>query len=121
MSRETTGSIDIEATAEEVMEVITDFEAYPEWAGVEAAEVLERDEDGRPTAVAFRVSQMGLAAAYTLEYAYQPDHGGVAWTIKDGILFDAQALLREAEWYIEQEKARMRGRGVTSGSAQPER
>ncbi len=35
-------------------------------------------------------------------------HGGVAWTIRDGILFDAQALLREAEWYVEQEKARTR-------------
>jgi hypothetical protein len=43
----------------------------------------------------------------------------VAWTIKDGVLFDAQALLREAEWYVEQEKARLRGRGVTSGSPQP--
>jgi hypothetical protein len=35
-------------------------------------------------------------------------HGGVAWTIKEGVLFDAQALLREAEWYIEQEKQRLR-------------
>ena len=43
-------------------------------------------------------------------------HGGVAWTIKDGIVFDAQALLREAEWYVEQEKARTRGKSVTSGS-----
>jgi imidazolonepropionase-like amidohydrolase len=39
-------------------------------------------------------------------------HGGVAWTIRDGILFDAQALLREAEWYIEQEKARMKGKAA---------
>lgn len=35
-------------------------------------------------------------------------HGGVAWTIKDGILFDAQALLREAEWYVEQERERLK-------------
>lgn len=41
-------------------------------------------------------------------------HGGVAWTIKDGILFDAQALLREAEWYVEQEKTRLKGKAVTS-------
>jgi len=33
-------------------------------------------------------------------------YGGVAWTIKDGILFDAQALLREAEGYVAQEKSR---------------
>jgi imidazolonepropionase-like amidohydrolase len=30
--------------------------------------------------------------------------GGVKWTIKDGVVYDAQALLREAEWYVEQEK-----------------
>ena len=31
-------------------------------------------------------------------------HGGVKWTIKDGVVYDAQALLREAEWYVEQER-----------------
>ncbi|MDH5235302.1 MAG: amidohydrolase family protein, partial [Gemmatimonadota bacterium] len=35
-------------------------------------------------------------------------HGGVTWTIKDGIVFDAQALLREVEWYVQQEKARLK-------------
>src|ERR1041385_8774457 len=50
-------------------------------------------------------------------------HGGVAWTIKDGILFDAQALLREVEGYVEQEKARLRGKAVTTsdGAKAPER
>jgi imidazolonepropionase-like amidohydrolase len=32
--------------------------------------------------------------------------GGVRWTIKDGVVFDAQALLREAEWYVQQERGR---------------
>jgi len=41
-------------------------------------------------------------------------HGGVTWTIKDGIVFDAQALLREVEWYVQQEKARLK---TASGSA----
>jgi hypothetical protein len=41
-------------------------------------------------------------------------HGGVAWTIKDGIVFDAQGLLREAEWYVQQEKVRLnRGKPVS--------
>ncbi len=34
----------------------------------------------------------------------------MAWTIRDGILFDAQALLREAEWYVEQEKTRLKAK-----------
>jgi Tfp pilus assembly protein PilX len=43
-------------------------------------------------------------------------HGGVAWTIKDGILFDAQALLREAEWYVQQEKDRLKTKATTDGA-----
>ncbi len=34
--------------------------------------------------------------------------GGVAWTIKDGEIFDAQALLREAEGYVAEERQRLR-------------
>ena len=45
-------------------------------------------------------------------------HGGVAWTIKGGILFDAQALLREAEWYVEQERGRL---GMQAATRQPDR
>ncbi|MDH3271863.1 MAG: amidohydrolase family protein [Gemmatimonadota bacterium] len=32
--------------------------------------------------------------------------GGVTWTIKDGVVYDAQALLREALWYVQQEKSK---------------
>ena len=40
-------------------------------------------------------------------------HGGVAWTIKGGTAFDAQALLREAEWYVQQERERLKVRTIT--------
>jgi hypothetical protein len=39
-------------------------------------------------------------------------HGGVAWTIKDGILFDAQGLLREVEGYVEKERERLKVRAL---------
>lgn len=35
--------------------------------------------------------------------------GGVAWTIKGGVVFDAQALLREAEGYVAAERVRLGG------------
>lgn len=42
-------------------------------------------------------------------YAYfgtgKSEQGGVIWTIKEGEVFDARALLREAEWYVRQDKA----------------
>lgn len=83
MAEQTEGSILIEAEPEDVMEVIADFPSYPRWADVKSAEVLEEDGEGRGTAVAFEVSQMGVGASYTLEYDYKPDHAGVSWTTRE--------------------------------------
>ncbi len=57
----------------------------------------------------------GYGFTGTMRPEERAKHGGVEWTIKDGIVFDAQALLREAEWYVQQEKARLGwGRVVSS-------
>jgi len=81
MAERTEGSIQIAATPQAVMAVITDFEAYPDWAdGVRSAEVTKRDGKGRPIEVAFEVSQMGIGAGYTLAYRYRPKLGGLTWT-----------------------------------------
>jgi len=50
----------------------------------------------------------GYGVAGLVPPGEQWKHGGVAWTIKDGILFDAQGLLREAEWYVERERERLK-------------
>lgn len=78
MAERTEGSTEIEASPEEIMEVITDFESYPDWSDVESAEVLDRDDQGRGTKVAYRVAMMGFSAEYTLDYAYTDS--GVSWT-----------------------------------------
>jgi carbon monoxide dehydrogenase subunit G len=80
MADTTEGSTEIDASPAEVLAVITDFDAYPEWAGVQSAEVRARDGDGRPSEVAMKVSQMGVDAAYTLSYTYAPGDAGVSWT-----------------------------------------
>jgi imidazolonepropionase-like amidohydrolase len=49
----------------------------------------------------------GYGFAGIVPRAARPRHGGVVWTIKDGVVYDAQALLREAEWYVAQEKRRV--------------
>jgi carbon monoxide dehydrogenase subunit G len=83
MAEQTSGSIEIDALPEQVMEVISDYDSYPEWAGVKTAEVLQRDPEGRPAEVAMSVSQMGFEASYTLAYEYASDFGGVSWTTKE--------------------------------------
>ena len=80
MSEHTEGRIVIEAPAAEVMDVLTDFEAYPEWADVKSATILERGEGGLGTKVAFEVDVPVLGrASYTLAYRYAPGDGGMSW------------------------------------------
>jgi carbon monoxide dehydrogenase subunit G len=84
MSEYAEGSIEIEASAGDVMDVISDFEAYPEWAEVEAVEVRRRGDWGQGTEVAFVVDVPVLGhAEYTLSYVYAPGDAGVSWTTKE--------------------------------------
>ena len=40
----------IEASPKEILDVVADVEAMPEWSTIhQSAEVLERDADGRPS------------------------------------------------------------------------
>jgi hypothetical protein len=80
MTEQTEGQIVIEASAPEIMDVLTDFEAYPEWADVKSARVLERGEGGVGTRVAFEVDVPVLGrASYVLAYRYAPADGGMSW------------------------------------------
>jgi carbon monoxide dehydrogenase subunit G len=84
MSEYAEGSIEIEASAGDVMDVISDFEAYPEWAEVEGVEVRRRGDWGQGTEVAFVVDVPVLGhAEYTLSYVYAPGDAGVSWTTKE--------------------------------------
>jgi hypothetical protein len=81
VAERTEGTIEIEATPQEILAVILDFESYPEWVdGIRSAEVTHRDDLGRGTAVAFEFSAMGLSARYTLAYEYPAGDAGVGWT-----------------------------------------
>ena len=81
MPEQTEGTIEIDATPAEIMEVIADFDSYPEWVdGIRSADVRERGDDGRPALVAFEFSAMGFSASYTLRYEYADDDSSVRWT-----------------------------------------
>ena len=85
MADKTEGEITIGATPEAVLDVICDFEAYPEWAGmVKSVDVKERDDVGRGTLVRFEASAVGLTGWYELAYDYSGGTGGVTWTFVDG-------------------------------------
>jgi carbon monoxide dehydrogenase subunit G len=79
VTERTEGTTEIEARPEEIVEAIADFESYPEWVdGIRSAEILDRDDQGRGTRVAYEFSAMGFTASYTLAYEYADDR--VSWT-----------------------------------------
>jgi hypothetical protein len=84
MAERTEGSIEIGAGPEEILEAITDFESYPEWVdGIRSATVLERDDHGRGTEVAYEFAAMGFTASYTLMYEHDGPGSGVSWATKE--------------------------------------
>ena|SRR2546421_10691447 len=83
MAEQTSGSTTINATRDQVMEVLTDFDAYPKWSGIKKVQVRRKDSKGRGSEVYMEVSQMGVDAKYTLSYKYKAKDGGMSWTTKD--------------------------------------
>ena len=89
MAEHAEGTTEVFATPAEVMAVVANFEAYPEWVGdLEEVEVLARDRRGRGTRVAFRLRTPVGDQAYTLAYRYQPRDAGLTWTYVEGTLED---------------------------------
>jgi ribosome-associated toxin RatA of RatAB toxin-antitoxin module len=88
MSERTKSSIDIAAPPAAVLQVITDFEAYPQWAGeVKEARVVDmadaEDIPGdEPLArqVWYRMDAGALRDEHTLQYDY-PSASEVRWTL----------------------------------------
>lgn len=83
MSEAVSGQIIVQAGADAVMDVIADFEAYPEWQDeITAAEILETDDDGWGTAVRFTVDAKVFSMTYVLAYTYTDD--AMSWTLREG-------------------------------------
>src|SRR4029453_4168398 len=87
MAEHAEGSTDVYATPAEVLAVVADFEAYPDWvAGLEEVESRARARGGGGTRVAFRLRTPLGEQAYPLAYRYQPRDAGVSWTYVEGPL-----------------------------------
>jgi ribosome-associated toxin RatA of RatAB toxin-antitoxin module len=82
MAEQAEGTKTIDAAAGDIMEVLIDFESYPEWTDVKSTKIVNTDSEGRASQVAYEVSQFGITAKYTLSYEYADDDGGMTWTTK---------------------------------------
>ena len=90
MADSVSDNIDVNATAEEVFAVTTDFEAYPEWnANIKKVEIKETDDEGRATKVWMQVDAKVKTVAYTLAYDYSDAPEAFSWSLLEG---DVKAL-----------------------------
>ena len=83
MADKTTSSIVIEVPRKDVMAVIADFPAYPEWAtAVRSADVLSQEPGGRATAVRFTLDAGMIKDSYVLGYDWDGD-AQVRWNLTE--------------------------------------
>ncbi len=93
MADSTQSSIVVAAPPEEVLDVIADFESYPEWTGaVREVEILVTDEDGWADQVRYTLDAGAIRDTYTLAYTwdlYEDGTGTVSWHLVDGQVLKA--------------------------------
>jgi ribosome-associated toxin RatA of RatAB toxin-antitoxin module len=70
----------IEASPEEILDVIADVEATPTWSPqYQSAEILDTHDDGRPRRVKMKIKAAGLTDEQVVEYTW--GRHSVSWTL----------------------------------------
>ena len=90
MADQTETSIEINATPAQIMDVIADLTAYPQWSeGITSVEVLSiYEEDGRPADARFHIDSGPIRDDYELEYDWNGDTE-VTWKLTKGDMVTA--------------------------------
>jgi ribosome-associated toxin RatA of RatAB toxin-antitoxin module len=93
MADRTVSSIVIDAAPADVLEVIADFEQYPDWTGaVKQVTVLERDEQDRGSRVRFVLDAGAIRDTYALDYSWDFDQNGtgtLSWGLVESTVLKA--------------------------------
>ena len=99
MAEQSTQSIVVDAPAADVMAVIADFPAYPQWVtAAKKVEVLEEGDGGRAKQVHFVIDAGAIKDDYVLDYTWDDDRK-VSWTLVKG-----QMMKRQEGSYVLDEK-----------------
>lgn len=75
-----TREVVIEASPQEILDVIADLDTVTEWSSAhQSAEVLERDTGGRPAKVKMKVKAAGITDEQVIAYTWGENK--VSWTL----------------------------------------
>lgn len=87
-----TDSVVINATPEEIWDVLLDIESYPEWmSGVLETQILKRDSKKRPKQVKFVVDAVLTKVTYVLAYTYNVKERTIETSYVEGDLDDTKS------------------------------
>lgn len=83
-------TVEVDASAEEIMAIVADFEAYPQWnEEVKGAWILARYDDGRPCQLRLDASVSGYDITY-IQAIYYPGENQIQTVMQQGDLFSKQ-------------------------------
>jgi len=93
MADRTESSTSINATPGEVLDVIADFDSYPEWTGaVKKIAVISEDGDGWADQVEFTLDAGAIRDTYVLEYDWDVAEDGtgvISWHLVSALVLKA--------------------------------
>lgn len=93
MADSTRSTITIDAPPSEIIDVIADLEAYPEWVkDMKHVEILSEDGDGWPDRARFTLDAGPIKDTYSLDYTWDVDEdglGAVSWTLVEATILKA--------------------------------
>lgn len=93
MADSTRSSIVVDAPAGDVLDIIADLEAYPEWIKeFTRVDILTEDGDGWPDTAEFSLDAGPIKDTYTLDYTWEVDDSGqgvASWTLLQGTVLKA--------------------------------
>lgn len=81
------------ASAESIMAIVADFEAYPQWnEEIKGCWILARYDDGRPSQLRLDTSVMGNDGTY-IQAVYYPGPNQIQTVMQQGPIFTKQEQL----------------------------
>lgn len=93
MADRTESSTVVDAPPRAVLDVVADFEKYPQWTGaVKEVEILQRYPDGTGKRVRFVLDAGAIRDTYVLDYTWDVDGSGqgtLGWTLVESTVLRA--------------------------------
>jgi ribosome-associated toxin RatA of RatAB toxin-antitoxin module len=83
-------TVEVTASAEAIMAIVADFEAYPEWnEEINGCWILHRYDDGRPSQLRLDTTVQGMNGTY-IQAVYYPQPNQIQTVMQQGDLFSKQ-------------------------------